>query len=420
MVLKQLVIREVKSFLKNPVFIASLVILMVFYPSLGSVIKTGVESVREASSLSAGLVIEENTALVSKLVDTLVEYSNGSVKVYSSLPEALKETGVAVLIPRGFTENATSPGRVAVLKGEVRVEDISPISSQARLLILQNIASTISELLPVAVGQLYNITIQPGTRVVVEGSVIMYGRVLSEAEFSTLVGFFTMVPMLLGIVIGLNVTYAAQATAVEKAEKAFEMLLAQPIPRRSVVLAKMAGAVVASIITGVVYMTGMLLMFSSIEGSAPLPGGEDSRVPSFLLGIVGLSDILVVIAVLVLGLVYSGAIGVVIGAVITDERAAGILSTPVVLLFMGISFAAMFLGIPLNSLTAVLAGTSITLIPLVVVNSVLSGRYELAVISVSTSIAATVFLIALAVYLFNRDVVVLGLSISLRRRTRSS
>ncbi|WP_276813742.1 ABC transporter permease [Desulfurococcus amylolyticus] len=418
MTLKPLVIREIKNFLKNPAFIASIIILVVFYASLGSIMRSGIESaVKESLSISIGIVKEEDTELVSRLISMLSQYTNGSIGIYQSLEEAVDKTGVAIVIPRGFTENATQSGSIILLKGGVKIDNLSPITGQARISMLQGIASIISDMLPAATGVLYNISIPPSRPVMVESYVRVYDKTLTANEFNSFMTMFSIIPVVIGIIVGINATYAAQATAIEKVEKAFEMLLAQPIPRRSVVIAKIIGSVTASVIMGAAYMIALLLMLvSAIPAGTALGNRSSINLVESVISIGGTGNILVSILVIILGLIYSGAIGVIIGAVVADERIAGALSTPIILLFMGVGFATIYMGMPLNMATSILSGLTITSIPLVLINASLSGQYIYAWISISIAITVSILLMVIAILVFNRDIVILGLRISLRKR----
>jgi len=418
MPMKPLIIREIKGFLKNPAFIASLVILFVFYGALGSIMRSGIESaIKESQSLSVGIVKEEETPLVAELIKVMNQYTNGSIGIYDSLEEAVDKIGVAIVIPKGFTENATTPGKPIVLKGGIRIDSLSPISSQTRLSLLSTIASMISNLLPVAISKLYNVSIEPSKQVSIDSYVRVYDKNLSINEFNAFTGLFSILPFLISIIVGINAGYAAQATAIEKVEKAFEMLLAQPIPRRNVVLAKILGAVVASVIMGITYMAAMLFMVLSINPSIQAGTSATSEMTRALVDVMGVGNIVSIVLTLVLGLIYSGAIGVIIGALVSDERIAGVLTTPVILLFMGLGFAIMYGGIPLNLATAVLSGIAITPIPYILLSATLSGQSILITISILVAIATTALLLFTAIVVFNRDTVILGLRISVRRRS---
>ncbi|AFL66324.1 ABC transporter permease [Desulfurococcus amylolyticus] len=418
MTLKPLVIREIKNFLKNPAFIASIIILVMFYASLGSIMRSGIESaVKETLSISIGIVKEEDTELVNRLISMLSQYTNGSIGIYQSLEEAVDKTGVAIVIPRGFTENVTQSGGIILLKGGVKIDNLSPITGQARISMLQGIASIISDMLPAATGILYNISIPPSRPVMVESYVRIYDKTLTANEFNSFMTMFSIIPVVIGIIVGINATYAAQATAIEKVEKAFEMLLAQPIPRRSVVIAKIIGSVTASVIMGAAYMIALLLMLvSAIPAGTALGNQSSINLIESVISIGGSGNILVSILVIILGLIYSGAIGVIIGAVVADERIAGALSTPIILLFMGVGFATIYMGMPLNMATSILSGLTITSIPLVLINASLSGQYIYAWISISIAITVSILLMVIAILVFNRDIVILGLRISLRKR----
>lgn len=416
MPMKPLIIREIKGFLKNPAFIASLVILFVFYGALGSIMRSGIESaIKESQSLSVGIVKEEETPLVVELIKVMNQYTNGSIGIYDSLEEAVDKIGVAIVIPKGFTENATTPGKPIVLKGGIKIDSLSPISSQSRLSLLSTIASMISNLLPVAISKLYNVSIEPSKQVSIDSYVRVYDKNLSISEFNAFTGLFSILPFLISIIVGINAGYAAQATAIEKVEKAFEMLLAQPIPRRNVVLAKILGAVVASVIMGITYMAAMLFMVLSINPSIQASTSGASEMARALVDVMGIGNIASIVLTLVLGLIYSGAIGVIIGALVNDERIAGVLTTPVILLFMGLGFAIMYGGIPLNLATAVLSGIAITPIPYILLSATLSGQSILVTVSILVAIATTALLLFTAIVVFNRDTVILGLRISVRR-----
>lgn len=431
MALRQLVAREVKGFLKNPVFILTVVILLLIYPALGSIMGSTVETVAENLRQPVGVVVEDDTPLVRQLVRMLREYSNNTIRIYNTTVDALKEAGVVIVIPRGFTENVTS-GMPVVLKGAVRVEGFS-IAATAKVQLLEGIASTMADFLPLAGAGQYNTTLGQRVKIMVDGLVALDSKTLTQTEFNILTSFLSIISMLLSIVIGLNAIYAAEAIVVEKVERAFEMLLAQPIPRRDVVLAKLVGATVALLITGLAYTAGILIMLerSSTGGSIHITiersstGGSmatglytSQTLLDVVLNVIGLEGILAITITLVLGIVYAGAIGLLVGTLVSDERLARNLSAPLVLMFIGASFALWSLGPKPGIETAVIAGLTITPIPIIAVSSILTGQYMYLATAVATAIATTVTLIGLTIYLFNRDVAVLGVSIPWRRRER--
>ena len=418
MTLTQLLKREVKAFLKNPGFIIGIILMIGFYSILGNVAGRAVESaIKEVSESNIGLVLEEDTKLVRELVKLLNTTTGGKIHVYDSLKEAVSEAGVGIVIPTGFTENATSLDKPVVLRGGVRVATFSLTGAQARVGILTTVSSTIERLLPLAVSATYNVSLQPGKPVLLNGNISLYNREMRQEEFLSITTFISLTPLIISLILGMNTTYASQLVAIEKVEKAFEMLLAQPIRRRDIVLAKILGASIASILFGAVYLIGMLTMFASGASSTTIP--TDTRQVSVIAMITGTlgSEILGVIGLsLVLGLIFSGAVGVVVGSLVSDERVAGALAAPVMFVFIGIGFLTMFMGFQPSPASAIVAGITIASLPYMYAVSLLSGEAILAVYSIIAAVCMCSLLIYVASTIFNRDIVVLGLRISWKRR----
>lgn len=417
MTLTQLIKREVKAFIKNPGFIIGLVLIVSVYGLLGNITGRAVESaMKEVIESNVGLVLEEKTRLVEELVKLLNTTMGGRVRVYESLDKAVSDAGVGVVIPTGFTENATSPDKPIMLRGSVKVAVFSLTGAQARAGLLTTISSAVERLLPLAISATYNVSLQPQKPVLVSGSISFYNKKVSQEVFLSITAFTSLTSLLVSIILGINTTYASQIVAIEKVEKAFEMLLAQPIRRRDIVLAKILGASIASILFGAVYMIGLLTMFlggisstASAEQAPPI-----TTITAFLgpemLGVIGLA--------IVLGLIFSGAIGVVIGSLVSDERIAGGLAAPVMFVFMGVGFMAMFMGLPPNPASAVLAGLTIATLPCMYAVSLMSGETTLMLYSIIVSVGTCALLIYVASAIFNKDVIVLGLRIPWARKTK--
>ncbi|MEM4427140.1 MAG: ABC transporter permease [Zestosphaera sp.] len=416
----QLIKREVKAFIKNPGFIIGIILMISFYGVLGNIVGSATKSaVEEVMESSVGLVLGEDTKLVRELIKLLNTTMGGKVRVYSSLDEAVSETGVGILIPAGFTENATSLDKPVVLGGGVRVTTFSLTGAQARAGLLTTVSNTIERLLPLAISATYNVSLQPQKPVLVSGNILFYDKKISQEEFLAITALISFTPLFISLILGMNTTYASQLVAVEKVEKAFEMLLAQPIRRRDIVLAKILGASVASVLFGAVYLAGMLAMFVGTTGSVTAPAGTEQVSPIIItvnllgpeiLGLIGLT--------IVIGLISSGAIGVIIGSIVSDERIAGGLATPIMLVFIGIGFLTMFMGLPPNPVTAFLAGLTIVSLPYMYAISLLSGETVLITYSIIVAIGMCSLLIYVASTIFNRDIVVLGLRISWSKKTK--
>ncbi|MEM1628582.1 MAG: ABC transporter permease [Desulfurococcaceae archaeon] len=420
MTLSHLLKREIKAFLKNPSFILAVVLVLGIYGTLGNITGKATESaVREMLEARIGLVMEEDTQLVRQVVRLLNITLNGKVYLYDSLDRAISETGIGVVLPRGFTENATSTDKPVLIKGSVRVMAFSITSGQARIGVLSAVSNTLERILPIAIGAIYNVSIQPQKPVVLNSTILLYEREIDYSVFSSIMFMISLTPMLVSIVFGINATYASQLVAIEKVEKAFEMLLAQPIKRRDIVLAKILGASIASIIFGTIYLIGMFIIYTGGQGSAVQEVSGITTTPfTLMLNIFGPWILIITGLTLMLGLVFSGAIGVIIGSAVSDERIAGGLATPIMLIFIGVGFSIMFMGLQPSISTAILAGMTIAPLPYIYAISTLSGDVFLMVYSIGIAIGMCALLIYLATNMFNRDIVVLGIRISWARKQK--
>ncbi|MEM1719981.1 MAG: ABC transporter permease, partial [Desulfurococcaceae archaeon] len=307
------------------------------------------------------------------------------------------------------------------LNSIVKVDSFSTTIIQAKTAVISQIENIIKRILPLVLSAIYGQRPSKEVDVVIRGTALFYNK---EVDVYVLTGFFSfilMLPLLVAIVFGSNATYASQLVAFEKAEKAFEMLLAQPIRRSYIVLAKIMGASIATTIFSVIYLVGLFAMFTGIAPTGTIESGQTmaSAILSELSRQLGVDlaphIALSVIISLVLGLLVSGSIGIVLGSLAPDERTAGILTTPVMLLYFGIAFVFMFMGIQLSIPLSIIAGIAVMPIPTIYILSLIVGEFSYVTISITIAVTTCLLLIATSVFLFNRDIVVLGLRLKLKR-----
>lgn len=425
MVLLHLVKREIKVFLKNPAFIISIIVLIGFYGAMGEVARRGTEvAVQAVLAMNIGVVLEEDTPLVREVVNLLNGTVGGRVRIFSSLQEAVESVGLGIVIPKGFTENATNPHAPVAVASSIKVEATSQVGLQARLGLLNTVRSLLKYAVITAVNNLYG-ELYRDKDVEMASTVLFYGKSVSSNSLASFLNIISLVPLLAGIVIGLNASTAAQLVALEKAEKAFEMLLSQPIKRSRIVLAKIIGASVASLIFAAAYIAGIFLMVGGIMsiGQVAQQASQELNLLGFINEIssaFGVNVLQVLLATLgiafLLGLYVSGALGIVLGSLSPDERIAGILTTPVVLIYMGVAFTFMFAEVKPSFEAALASGIIVVPIPYMYTLSVITGQAVYGIVSIATAAAFCVVLTLVATYLFNRDIVILGLRIGLRRR----
>jgi len=420
--LRHLVIREIKVALKNPAFIASLILLFVFYAAVGGVTRVGVsQSVEEVRKMAMRIpvVVEESSPLIKALLQNL-NASVSNVKLYQSVDEALSENSYVVVFPKGFTEGALAQDmqKVPMLKAVIKLDSLSQVSVQSRVSVVQSVRQVVSRLLPVTLTQLFNITITQKEVALPDQNIatIVYNRVLGLTEVNSILGFSVAAIFVVAFVMGIATSYAATNTAMEKVEKAFEMLLAQPVPRREIVLAKILGSIALALLNAAVVLIAVLVMIYLMASPASSTTGNGATIIGFDIALLGKNAITYIVLPLTIGLIYSGAIGVVLGSVSPDERTASVLSMPITFLYIGLGIAGMFLSLPINPVTAVIYGVLVAPLPYVFIISELSKNPELLAIGMGTAITLCIMVIAIAIIIFNRDIVILGIRLPRRRK----
>lgn len=422
MVFIKLVKREIKAFLKNPAFIISIVLLLVMFVFIGSVTRTSIEQTQKLVLTSeVGVVLEEETEFTKTLILYLNQSFNGRIKQCSSLVEAVEKYGIGISIPRGFTENSTTGQPIVFLDAMFKVDSFSQRSIQAKAALVDGVVKAFESLIPIVTAQLYGVEqplqIKVATRY---NRVLFYGREVSQQILFGLFVLGSFIPFILGLVMGLNAGYASQLVAYEKVEKAFEMLLAQPIKRSRIVAAKIIGASVANIIFGLVYFGGI---FGMIYSSMPIQQEQGVEIGSVFedmsreLGFdVGLHLAVSFIIPLLLGLFQSGAMGIILGSLSQDERTASVLSKPITLVYIAIAMITMYIGLEVNIYTSILAGFVPLILPAIYLVSLITGSIINLLIPVALNVLITVLLVIVAIVIFNRDIVILGVKIKIGRR----
>jgi len=417
-----LVKREVKAFLKNPAFIIGVVLLFSIYGSMGALAgRAAQEAAGALTGARIAVVAEESTPLVNSLLYSLNKTLNGRLYACTSVEDATRNYNVVLVILEGFTVNATSQNRDVFVKVWTRAPSLSTITGQAYTAVVSSIKAELEKLLPVAISATYNVTVDPSKRVGFKTTVSVYGRELSESAFQALSSLSSTLPLFISLFIGINAAYAAQMVAMEKEEKAFEMLLAQPVKRRDIVLAKIIGASIASLIFVLVYFAGFTAMFAGLATAAQqAPGTAPSisspSTPGELEGVFNYSFLAAIGVSVLLGFILSGALGVIVGSLVSDVRIASALTAPVLLLFIGVGFAAMFIGFSPSPVSATVAGLTVVALPYMHVLASISGETQLVLFSYAASLAITVAVLVLAVKLFERDIIVLGIKLPFKKR----
>ena len=417
MVFRSLLKREVKAIVKNPGFLVALLLIPLFYVSLGSFMNTGIRSVVNQNTGVIGVVDEDNTTLSRAFVAYLNNTLNGRVRLVTGVSE-LPGFSTIVVVPRGFGSEALNSTPRLVTYTPLGSLSLTSIGSLPPLLL----QGSFNEALRYALAALRsnttinfysNATVGLDIKIVYEGRVLDYGRV------STDMGFGIASTFVVAILMSFTMGFATQASAVEKAEKAFELLLSQPVRRVYIALAKIVASIVAAVIMGAVLFGSLFVSLFSMSLSSQLtPQAAGVSYPATS-QVIDLNTILFMLVTAVLGTLLSGGLGVVIGGLVSDERTAGIIVTPITMVMIGLAIIVQFTGLGLNTPTSVVSGLTVAPMPLLLSLSSTIGDYTYFYVALASSLAEVVAVYVLAFKVYNSEFVVTGLQLRGRVRGRS-
>jgi ABC-2 type transport system permease protein len=160
-------------------------------------------------------------------------------------------------------------------------------------------------------------------------------------------GQTTFIPIVLFIVIMFAASMIASTVASEKENKTLETLLAAPIGRAPLVLAKMAAASLVALVSSAAYLLGMQYYMSRL-GSAMGTGSAATAGSAAMdrLGLtLGAGEWALLFASLFIGILVALAIAVILGAFAENVRAVQALLTPLTIAVMIPYFLTLFIDL---------------------------------------------------------------------------
>jgi len=413
MTLRPLIEREVKAILKNPAFILSLLLILVLYNAIGQITSSAIKTAHETLSTNeVGIILKDPSDFAKRIIHLANQTAGNRLHIVESIDFGLNTYGMVLIIPEDFTSSVRDTSKYVQLEAYIKMETLSPMQGSTKLSFVNQLGELIRKAIVISVATEQRVDPLLVTKpVIVDPRVKLYEKLMSIEEFSTISQFINLIVLLIAVIIGINSVNAAQFVATEKVEKAFEMLLAQPTPRRNIVIAKITGSTFASLLIGAVYFFGLSSMLSGIFPS--------STAAEILYSKLGTGGIYMSLLSIVLGLISSGALGVLIGSIVSDERIASTLAFPIMLVSMGAAFAFSYASLPINTYTGILAGITLSPTPYIILEGFISGNTMLIAITLLTELLFTLVVIVLAMYVYERDIVVLGIKIKgLRVRER--
>jgi len=417
---KILLERELKLIIRNPGFIIGLIFIIAFYGFIGKMTGYAVEtSVREMYTASIGIINRDSSSFAQRVVEDLNKTFGGRIYSVSSVEEGLRRYGYVLVIPENFSliENFTNRSQIYLYQKIDKIPSTMTLSTQMSSLIAGSINNIIKDLLIKMRGyspKVMNKSVSVYSEVLFRDKFISQGVLMSITGFSMFLAFITAFIMMM---VG---TFSTQLMVFEKIEKAFEMLLAQPIHRRDIVIAKLISSVVQSLLMGAAYLIGMFLMFTSMgsaTASSSQPFSSENYTISFSINDLivyteaGAQILLLIGVILVLGMIYVGALGIIAGLMASDERSAGYVGGPIAFFFLGVGFAMMFISLPLDYTVAFISSFAVVPAIVYVITGSLLNDYMFIILPLIGVSIPPIILIIIASKIIDRDIVVTGLRI---------
>jgi len=171
----------------------------------------------------------------------------------------------------------------------------------------------------------------------------------TEEVMAYITGQTTFIPIVLFLVIMFAASMIASTVAAEKENKTLETLLATPVGRGSLVIAKMAAAALIALASSAAYLFGMRYYMEKLAsglGAAPGIPGTDTGAAIARLGLsLGVGDYLLLFASLFGGILVALAVAVILGAFAENVRAVQAMLTPLTVAVMIPYFLTLFIDL---------------------------------------------------------------------------
>jgi ABC-2 type transport system permease protein len=184
---------------------------------------------------------------------------------------------------------------------------------------------------------------------------VVIGNRSAVANASEVAGFVTgqttFIPIVLFIVIMFAASMIASTVASEKENKTLETLLATPVGRAPLVLAKMSAAALIALASSAAYLFGMRYYMDRLaSGIGSGAGGAGTAAAIQRLGLtLGVGDYLLLFTSLFCGILVALAIAVILGAFAENVRTVQAMLTPLTVAVMIPYFLTLFIDLDSTS-----------------------------------------------------------------------
>jgi ABC-2 type transport system permease protein len=336
--------------------LAPFLVVVAVFALMGNLLSAQGADARAERSIA---VIDRDASEASRMVAESARAVGLRVVVPDSQDPAIalsdpKGPGALVVVPEGFGDSIAQ-GRAAPLDTYVVFRDftvtgsrdsaavagmLSALAEGLQQRVLAAAAPTIDPAVVMRPLALTEHVIVGGRRAVASPDVVM-GIVMAQTTF---------VPIVLFVVIVFAAQMVAAALASEKENKTLETLLAMPVPRSAIAIAKMVAAGLLALLSAGVYMTGLRYLQRGIEAGFVGAGATDAReqagrIAAELGLVLSPADYALLGLSLFFAILVALAIALVLGAFAENVKAVQPLLTPLIVAILVPYFLTLFADI---------------------------------------------------------------------------
>jgi len=418
MSLRRLIWKEIYVTLRNPQIIISILLVPILFIAMGGLVSAGMYEAKKAVLQTKIYILDQdNTWLTKDLLKELMKSLPGKV-VQVTEQEVRRELNFSkydllLIIPRGFTNEVLSTSK-GYMTTYINLESLS-IAATSKLSIVNELRSIITGVVKSLVATHENVNISIlRISVSFDTKVFVGSLTLKPQDVNMLSSMIFGVSFVIAMMLGIIFQFSALSMAQEKEEKTFEVILAQPVSRTHIGIAKMVGVIVLALIEISVFTTSWLYYMKSIISVSASQSTFSSIALIKSLGASGISALLIDVFIIMM---CASIIGLIIGGISRDTRSAGMFVGPIMFILIIAALSTQWLGVPQGIPQILIASSTLVMTPSIITYLAIVGNKSLISLPLMMNAVEFIVLIYVLKKFMESEVIVTGWKI-LRRKVR--
>jgi ABC-2 type transport system permease protein len=347
--IRALVLKEVKDLLRDPRILLPFILSAVAMPVIALVIllpmQSAVQQAISGTQTVAVLDLDKTTysqGLIRYLENKgvhVIEVTGDSQQNIQEIANSLVKQKISVLlvINRGFGAQIAEKKQAKIQLVSI-IEELSMFSGIQASSIQQLVDDYVLGLLINGTGLTVSIVRNPTN--ITSATYLSSKQLFLPFGPEFMFGFTFSALIVPFIVMGIAMTVmqmSATSMAVENEERTLETLLTLPVSSTQILISKLLGMFIVSLVGTVFEVIGFVLYFGMLSYAFSLPTPNAQALvgmPTSLSEVVPASGIPLLALSLILSLFFYASIGVIVGALSRDVRIANTLMSPIGIIFI--------------------------------------------------------------------------------------